>query len=77
MLDDGPKRRIDSRTAEPEEEMKGIGAKTEELGTEIGKLFGAARTGAAGASATQTAHAGDADVVDHEFEDVSDEPNKR
>jgi molecular chaperone DnaK len=73
-LDDNAKMRIETLITDLEEAMKGndakrIAAKTEELGTETGKLFEAARaTGGTAKSATATD-----DVVDAEFEDVSGE----
>jgi molecular chaperone DnaK len=77
-LDAAAKERIESLIAELEEAMKGndakaIAARTETLGTETGKLFETARSTSATGSAGPTGGAGDEDVVDAEFEDVSDD----
>jgi molecular chaperone DnaK len=77
-LDAAGKERIESLIAELEEAMKGndakaIAVRTETLGTETGKLFETARSTAATGSAGPTGGAGDEDVVDAEFEDVSDD----
>jgi len=77
-LDAAAKERIEGLIAELEEAMKGndakaIAAKTETLGTETGKLFEAASTASAAGSAPQGGGAGNDDVVDAEFEDVSDD----
>jgi molecular chaperone DnaK len=77
-LDAAAKERIEGLIAELEEAMKGndakaIAAKTETLGTETGKLFEAAHTAPAAGSAHQGGGAGNEDVVDAEFEDVSDD----
>jgi molecular chaperone DnaK len=81
-LDAAGKERIEGLIAALEEAMKGndaqsIAAKTEALGTETGKVFEAARASAAPGSGTASAAGGDDDVVDAEFEDVSDDPGKR
>jgi len=77
-LDAAAKERIEGLIAELEEAIKGndakaIAAKTETLGTETGKLFEAASTASAAGSAQQGGGAGNEDVVDAEFEDVSDD----
>ncbi|MGD8931073.1 MAG: Hsp70 family protein, partial [Chromatiales bacterium] len=78
-LDDAAKTRIESKISDLEEAMKGndaklIVAKTEELGTESGKLFEAARATSSTRDSGQSASTGDDDVVDAEFEDVSGDP---
>jgi molecular chaperone DnaK len=77
-LDSTAKDQIEGLIAELEEAMKGndakaIAAKTETLGTETGKLFEAAHTASATGSTHQGEGVGNEDVVDAEFEDVSDD----
>jgi len=77
-LDAAAKERIEGLIAELEEAMKGndakaIAAKTEALGTETGKIFEAARASAASGGGAQAPGSGGDDVVDAEFEDVSDD----
>jgi molecular chaperone DnaK len=81
-LDTAAKERIEGLIAELEEAMKGndaaaIAAKTETLGMETGKAFEAARASAAPGGGAQAPGGGDDDVVDADFEDVSDDRKNR
>jgi molecular chaperone DnaK len=75
-LDAASRDRIEGLIGDLEKAIKGsdaksIAAKTETLGTESGRIFEAARAAPAAGGSARAQRAGDDEVVDAEFEDVS------